>query len=102
MDNRTLEEVRIFKNTTYGRWGEIIMGKKHLGMIRPIRQFEYSYKELLKLIEYFENVSMNEEEQREVRIKMLKQTFNDCLVQLNNIKNTQIEYLKIEPMENEE
>lgn len=78
------------------------MSRKHLGMIRPIRQFEYSYKELLKLIEYFENVSMNEEEQREVRIKMLKQTFNDCLVQLNNIKNTQIEYLKIEPMEDEE
>ena len=31
---------------------------------------------------------------KEVRIQMLKESFNDCLIQLNNIKNTQIDYLK--------
>lgn len=63
-------------------------------MKRPIRQFEKSYKKLLELIEYFERTPIEIEEQREVRIQMLKEIFNDCLIQLNNIKNTQIEYLK--------
>lgn len=70
------------------------MSRKHLGMKRPIRQFEKSYKKLLELVKYFEREPIEIEEQIEVRISMLKERFNDCLIQLNNIKNTQIEYLK--------
>ena len=70
------------------------MSRVHLGMKRPIRQFEKSYNKLLELIEYFEIEPIEIEEQRKVRISMLKERFNDCLIQLNNIKNTQIEYLK--------
>ena len=70
------------------------MSRVHLGMKRPIRQFNNSYKKLLELIEYFERKPIEIEEQREVRIQMLKERFNDCLIQLNNIKNTQIDYLK--------
>ena len=63
-------------------------------MKRPIRQFNKSYKKLLELIEYFEREPIGIEEQKEVRMQMLKEIFNDCLIQLNNIKNTQIDYLK--------
>lgn len=70
------------------------MSRVHLGMKRPIRQFEKSYKKLLELIEYFEEEPITTEVQKEIRIQMLKERFNDCLIQLNNIKNTQIDYLK--------
>ena len=63
------------------------MSRVHLGMKRPIRQFNKSYKKLLELIEYFERESIEIEEQREARISMLKERFNDCLIQLNNIKS---------------
>lgn len=72
------------------------MSRVHLGMKRPIRQFNKSYKKLLELIEYFEVESMKTEVQKEVRISMLKRRFNDCLIQLNNIKNTQIELIEKE------
>ena len=70
------------------------MSRVHLGMKRPIRQFENSYKKLLELIEHFEEEPITTEVQKEVRIQMLKERFNDCLIQLNNIKNTQIELLE--------
>lgn len=75
------------------------MSRVHLGMKRPIRQFNKSYKRLLELIEHFEEEPIIEEPiiievQKKVRIQMLKERFNDCLIQLNNIKNTQIELLE--------
>ena len=70
------------------------MSRVHLGMKRPIRQFENSYKKLLELIEHFEEELITTEVQKEVRIQMLKERFNDCLIQLNNIKNTQLELLE--------
>jgi hypothetical protein len=70
------------------------MSRIHLGMKRPIRQFNKSYKRLLELIEYFEEEPIYIEAQKELRISMLKQRFNDCLIQLNNIKNTQIELIE--------
>ena len=71
------------------------MSRVHLGMKRPIRQFDKSFKELLELLDYFEsNPKTENEEQREARIKMLKERFNNCLIQLNNIKNTEIQYIK--------
>lgn len=71
------------------------MSRAHLGLKRPIRQFDKSFEELLELLDYFEsNPKTENEEQREVRIKMLKERFNNCLIQLNNIKNTEIQYIK--------
>ena len=70
------------------------MSRVHLGMKRPIRQFEKSYKELLELIDEIEKYPPDDELQKILYISRLKERFNDCLIQLNNIKNTQIEYLK--------
>ena len=70
------------------------MSRIHLGMKRPIRQFEKSYKRLLELIDEIEKYPSNDELQKELYVLRLKERFNDCLIQLNNIKNTQIDYLK--------
>ena len=68
------------------------MSRIHLGMKRPIRQFEKSYKRLLELIDEIEKYPSNDELQKELYVLRLKERFNDCLIQLNNIKNTQNEY----------
>ena len=70
------------------------MSRVHLGMKRPIRQFENSYKELLELIDEIEKYPPDDELQKTLYVSRLKERFNDCLIQLNNIKNTQIDYLK--------
>ena len=70
------------------------MSRVHLGMKRPIRQFEKSYKELLELIDEIEKYPPNDELQKTLYVSRLKEIFNDTLIQLNNIKNTQIDYLK--------
>lgn len=72
------------------------MSRVHLGMKRPIRQFEKSYEELKNAINYLENIKFETQEEKEYAIKRFKALFNDCLIQLNNIKNTQIEYLEKE------
>lgn len=69
------------------------MSRAHLGMIRPIRQFEKYYTNLLNLIDEIEMYPPDDELQKELYISRLKLTFNDTLIQLNNIKNTQIELL---------
>jgi hypothetical protein len=70
------------------------MSRVHLGMKRPIRQFEKSYKELLELIDEIEKYPPDDELQKTLYVSRLKEKFNDTLIQLNNIKNTQIDYLK--------
>ena len=70
------------------------MSRVHLGMKRPIRQFENSYKKLLELIDEIEKYQPDDELQKTLYVSRLKERFNDCLIQLNNIKNTQIDYLK--------
>ena len=72
------------------------MGKVHLGMKRPIRQFEKHYNKLIELVNEIEMYPPNDELQKELYIIRIKNTFNDVLVQLNNIKNTQIMYLEEE------
>ena len=63
-------------------------------MKRPVRQFENSYKKLLELIDEIEKYPPDDELQKTLYVSRLKERFNDCLIQLNNIKNTQIDYLK--------
>ena len=70
------------------------MSRVHLGMKRPIRQFKNSYKKLLELIDEIEKYPPDDDLQKTLYVSRLKERFNDCLIQLNNIKNTQIDYLK--------
>lgn len=70
------------------------MGKIHLGMTRPIRQFDKHYNKLLNLIDEIEMYPPEDELQKQLYIVRLKTTFNDTLIQLNNIKNTQLELLE--------
>lgn len=70
------------------------MSRVHLGMTRPIKQFEKHYTKLLNLIDEIEMYPPDDELQKKLYIARLKTTFNDTLIQLNNIKNTQIELLE--------
>ena len=70
------------------------MSRIHLGMTRPIRQFGKYYYKLLKLIEEIKEFPPDDELQKELYVVRLKSTFNDTLIQLNNIKNTQLELLE--------
>lgn len=54
------------------------MGKAHLGMKRPIRQFEKSYNRLLALINAIEELPPTNE-QKDFYIKRFKQEFNDTI-----------------------
>lgn len=59
-----------------------------------VGQFENSYKELLELIDEIKKYPPDDDLQKTLYVSRLKEIFNDCLIQLNNIKNTQIDYLK--------
>ena len=72
------------------------MSRVHLGMKRPIQQFEKHYNKLIELIDKIEKYPPDNELQKKLYISRLKTTFNATLVQLNNIKNTQISYLEKE------
>ena len=70
------------------------MSRVHLGMTRPIKQFVKYYTELLNLIDEIEMYPPEDEIQKDLYVSRLKTTFNDTLIQLNNIKNTQLELLE--------
>ena len=75
------------------------MSRVHLGMTIPIKQFEKHYTKLLNLIDEIEMYPPDDELQKKLYIARLKTTFNDTLIQLNNVKNTQIELLNRESRE---
>jgi hypothetical protein len=62
-------------------------------MKRPIRKFDEYYKKLIELVYEIDMYPPDDELQKELYIARLKTTFNDTLIQLNNIKNTQLELL---------
>lgn len=72
------------------------MSRVHLGMKRSIRQFDKYYKKMLELIDEIKEYPPISELEKDLYIARIKLDFNDCLIQLNNIKNTQIEYLEKE------
>ena len=74
------------------------MSRKHLGMKRPIKQFEKHYSKLLELINEIKEFPPDDELQKKLYLSRLKLSFNDTLIQLNNIKNTQIELLEREDL----
>lgn len=70
------------------------MSRVHLGMTRPIKQFNKHYKRLLELVEEIEQFPPTNDLEKILYILRLKDRFNDALIQLNNIKNTQLELLE--------
>lgn len=70
------------------------MSRKHLGMKRPIRQFNKAYGELLNYIAAFEFLPPRGEGAKAAAIQEWKQVFNNALIQFNNIRNTQIELIE--------
>lgn len=72
------------------------MGKKHLGMTRPIRKFNEACEEMGEYINAFEMLPPMGEGAKEMAIKEWKQVINNVIIQLNNIKNTQIELIEKE------
>ena len=70
------------------------MSRIHLGMKRPIRQFERNYRDLIDLIDEIEERPPTNDKEKQDYIDRLKLKFNYALIQLNNIKNTQIDYLE--------
>ena len=70
------------------------MSRINLGMKRPIRQFERNYRDLIDLIDEIEERPLTTEKEKQDYIDRLKLKFNYTLIQLNNIKNTQIDYLE--------
>ena len=70
------------------------MSRVHLGMKRPIRQFERNYRGLIDLIDEIEERPPTNDKEKQDYIDRLKLEFNYTLIQLNNIKNTQIDYLE--------
>ena len=53
-----------------------------------------SEEQVVLLIDEIEKYPPDDELQKTLYVSRLKERFNDCLIQLNNIKNTQIDYLK--------
>lgn len=70
------------------------MSKKHLGMTRPIRQFNKACEEMSEYIQAFEIMPPLGDGAKEMAIKEWKDCINNVVIQLNNIKNTQIEILE--------
>lgn len=70
------------------------MSRVHLEMTKPIKQFIKYHTKLLNLIYEIEIYPPKDEIQKALYVSRLKTIFNDTLIQLNNIKNTQLELLE--------
>ena len=72
------------------------MSRKHLGMKRPVKQFSKAVDEMLIYLDVFDNFPPKGDEEKEIMIQRWKKCINDVIIQINNIKNTQIELLERE------
>lgn len=70
------------------------MSRKHLGMKRPVRQFQKAYEELIEYVVAFEMLPPRGDGAKAAAIQEWKQVFNNALIQFNNIRNTQIELIE--------
>lgn len=70
------------------------MGRKHLGMKRPLKQFERSLDEMYEYISAFQFLPPRGCGARKMAIKEWKQVCNDVLIQFNNVRNAQIDLLE--------
>lgn len=69
------------------------MSRVHLGMKRPIKQFDKAVDKMIDYINAFNFLPPRGEGAKELAIQEWKKCINDVIIQINNIKNTQIELL---------
>lgn len=69
------------------------MSRKHLGMTRPVRQFDKAVNEMIDYINAFNFLPPRGAGAKEHAINEWKEVINNVVIQLNNIKNTQIDLL---------
>jgi len=70
------------------------MSKKNLGMKRPIQQFDKAINEMIDYINAFTFMPPRGDGAKEQAITEWKQCINNVIIQINNIKNTQIDLLR--------
>ncbi len=69
------------------------MSRKHLGMKRPIKQFDKAVEEMIDYINAFNFLPPRGNGAKELAIQEWKEVINNVVVQLNNVKNMQIKIL---------
>lgn len=69
------------------------MSRKHLGMKRPIKQFDKAVDEMIDYINAFNFLPPRGNGAKELAIQEWKEVINNVAVQLNNVKNMQIKIL---------
>lgn len=72
------------------------MSRKQLGMVRPIKQFNIATKEMLEYINAFVFMPPRGSGAKEQAINEWKECINNVIIQLNNVKNTQIDLIRKE------
>ena len=69
------------------------MSRKHLGMKRAVKQFDKAVSEMIDYIDTFAFLPPRGDGAKEQAVQEWKSVINDVVIQLNNIKNTQIDLL---------
>lgn len=69
------------------------MSRKHLGMKRPIKQFDKAVDEMIDYINAFNFLPPRGNGAKELAIQEWKEVINNVVVQLNDVKNMQIKIL---------
>lgn len=69
------------------------MSRKHLGMKRPIKQFDKAVDEMIDYINAFNFLPPRGNGAKELAIQEWKNVINNVVIQLNNVKNMQIKIL---------
>jgi len=69
------------------------MSRKHLGMKRPIKQFNKAVEDMEAYVQVFSFFPPRGDGAKEQAINEWKQCINNVIIQLNNIKNTQIDLI---------
>ena len=70
------------------------MSRKHLGVKRAIRQFVKAVDEMFEYVQVFDAMPPRGDGAKEMAIKEWKTAINNVIIQINNIRNTQIDILK--------
>lgn len=69
------------------------MSRKHLGMKRPIKQFNKAVEEMSEFLQAFNCLPPRGDEAKKCAIQEWKECINNVIIQLNNVKNTQIDLI---------
>lgn len=69
------------------------MSRRHLGMTRPVKQFDKAVTEMIDYMNAFKFLPPRGDGAKELAITEWKQCINNVIIQINNIKNTQIDLI---------